>query len=46
MPTVPFIWEGQMMEPSVSVPTARAQRLADTATAEPELLPQTSPSGL
>ncbi|MNY72399.1 hypothetical protein D3C86_2109510 [compost metagenome] len=39
MPTTPFIDAGQAMEPFVSVPTATAQRLAATATAEPELDP-------
>ena len=33
---------GQTSEPSVSVPTAAAHRLAATATAEPELEPQGS----
>ena len=31
--------DGQTIEPSVSVPTAAAQRLAATAAAEPELEP-------
>jgi len=39
IPTMPFIDEGQTMEPSVSVPTAAAHRLADTATPDPELEP-------
>ncbi len=38
-PTMPFMLEGQMIEPSVSVPTAAVQRLADTATPDPELDP-------
>ena len=32
--------DGQTIEPSVSVPTATAQRFAATAAAEPELEPQ------
>jgi hypothetical protein len=40
MPTIPFIAEGQSMEPSVSVPMAMAHKLADTAVPEPELDPQ------
>jgi hypothetical protein len=40
IPTMPFALDGQTMEPSVSVPTASAQRLAETATADPELEPQ------
>jgi hypothetical protein len=40
MPTTPLLCEGQTIEPSVSVPRAAAQRLAETATAEPELDPQ------
>jgi hypothetical protein len=40
MPTIEFADEGQTIEPSVSVPTAAAQRLAATATPEPELEPQ------
>ena len=40
MPTMPLICAGQTIEPSVSVPTAAAHRLAATATAEPELEPQ------
>src|SRR5258708_2861219 len=39
MPTTPFALEGQTIEPSVSVPSATAHRLAETATAEPELEP-------
>ena len=39
MPTIPLAEDGQTMEPSVSVPTATAQRLAATAPAEPELDP-------
>ena len=39
IPTSPFADEGQMIEPSVSVPTAAAQRFADTAAPEPELEP-------
>src|ERR1700688_88413 len=40
MPTRPFAEDGQTTEPSVSVPTASAHRLADTAAPEPELEPQ------
>jgi hypothetical protein len=40
IPTIPLVWDGQTTEPSVSVPMAIAQRLADTATADPELDPQ------
>src|SRR5438876_882131 len=39
MPTIPFAVAGLIMEPSVSVPTATAHKLAATATAEPELEP-------
>ncbi len=39
MPTMPLMEDGLMTEPSVSVPTAAAQRLAATATPEPELEP-------
>ena len=39
MPTTAFAPEGQTIEPSVSVPTVIVARLADTATAEPELDP-------
>src|ERR1051325_5750623 len=38
--TMPQSVEGEMMEPSVSVPIATGQRLAETATAEPELEPE------
>ncbi len=37
---MPFTADGQTTDPSVSVPTASAPRLADTAAAEPELEPQ------
>src|SRR2546430_4646958 len=40
MPTSPFADEGQTTEPSVSVPTAAAQRFAPVAAPEPELEPQ------
>src|SRR5437667_11843764 len=40
MPTIPLVEEGETIEPSVSVPTAAAHRLAATATAEPELEPE------
>src|SRR6185436_13324876 len=39
MPTMPLTLAGQTTEPSVSVPTATAARLADTATPLPELDP-------
>ena len=39
MPTTPQMEPGEVIEPSVSVPTATAQRLAATATAEPLLEP-------
>ena len=38
-PTTPLTPEGQMMEPSVSVPMATTTRFAATAMAEPELEP-------
>src|ERR1700689_1203071 len=40
IPTIPFADDGQTIEPSVSDPTATAQRLAETAAPEPELDPQ------
>src|SRR5215470_19624064 len=40
IPTIPFVVAGQTIEPSVSVPLATLQRLAETATPEPELEPQ------
>src|SRR5512136_1887719 len=40
IPTMPQQDEGETIEPSVSVPTATAARLAATATAEPELEPE------
>ena len=39
MPTMPLLFAGHTMEPSVSVPIARAQRFAATAAPEPELEP-------
>src|SRR5687767_14345892 len=39
MPTTELTDAGQTIEPSVSVPTAAAARLAATATPEPELEP-------
>ena len=39
MPTIPLAVEGHTIEPLVSVPTAIMQRLADTATPDPELEP-------
>src|SRR6266481_5483917 len=38
-PTIRLLDAGQVIEPSVSVPTAAAQRLVAVATAEPELEP-------
>src|SRR5512142_2701936 len=38
-PTMPQELAGEVMEPSVSVPTAMAHKLAATAAAEPELDP-------
>src|ERR1700690_3212070 len=40
MPTIPLAFDGHTTEPSVSVPTASAQRLAAVAAPEPELEPQ------
>ncbi len=40
MPTRQFAFDGQTIDPSVSVPMATAHRLAETATPEPELDPQ------
>src|SRR5215468_802855 len=40
IPTIPLVVAGQTIEPSVSVPIATLQRLAETATPEPELEPQ------
>ena len=37
---MPLMDAGLTIEPSVSVPTAAAQRLAATATADPELEPE------
>ncbi|OGF98932.1 MAG: hypothetical protein A2Z86_01755 [Candidatus Glassbacteria bacterium GWA2_58_10] len=39
-PTRQFTEEGPIIEPSVSVPTAAAHRLAAAAAPEPELEPQ------
>ena len=39
MPTIPLLFDGQTIEPFVSVPMAIMDRLADTATPEPELEP-------
>jgi hypothetical protein len=39
-PTMPQIEDGLTIEPSVSLPTAAAHRLAATAAAEPELEPE------
>src|SRR5205807_5029211 len=41
-PTLRLLPEGQTTEPSVSIPTEAAQRLAAAATAEPELDPHGS----
>ena len=35
-PTIPQAWEGEMIEPSVSLPTANGARPAATAAPEPE----------
>ena len=40
IPTIPLAFEGQIIEPLVSVPMAKTVRLAETATPEPELEPQ------
>ena len=40
MPTTPHADDGQTIDPFVSVPTARAVRLAETAAPDPELDPQ------
>src|SRR5690348_15175845 len=40
IPTSDCTLDGQMMDPSVSVPTATAQKSAATPVAEPELEPQ------
>src|SRR5436309_2416456 len=39
IPTSPLLFEGDTIDPSVSVPIAAAARLAATATADPELDP-------
>src|SRR5579864_2324463 len=39
IPTIPFADDGHTTEPSVSVPTAAAQRFADAAAPDPELEP-------
>ena len=39
IPTIPLIDDGLTMEPSVSVPTAAVQKLAETAAPDPELEP-------
>jgi hypothetical protein len=38
MPTMRHIDDGQTTDPSFSVPVAAAQRFADTATPDPELI--------
>ena len=40
MPTIPFVCAGQMIDPSVYVPTAAEQRLAATEAPDPEEEPQ------
>src|SRR5580658_9261309 len=40
MPTSPLMEDGLVIDPSVSVPMAPAQRLAAAATADPELDPE------
>src|SRR5689334_19218371 len=40
MPTSPQLLDGETIEPSVSVPTATAHRLADAADPDPELDPE------
>src|SRR5262249_17896151 len=40
MPMTPFSFAGHTIEPSVSVPSDAAQKLADAAAPEPELEPQ------
>src|SRR5687768_12289783 len=40
IPPMPFMEDGQTIDPSVSVPIATVARLAATATADPELDPQ------
>src|SRR5512142_1011394 len=40
IPTMPLVCEGQMIEPSVSVPSAAAHILAATAAPDPEEEPQ------
>ena len=39
IPTIPFAFEGHIIDPHVSVPIAMAHKFAETATAEPELDP-------
>ena len=40
IPTIPDAFEGQTIEPFVSVPIAKTVRLIETATPEPELEPR------
>jgi hypothetical protein len=40
IPAIPLLLAGQTIDPFVSVPMATTHRLADTATADPELDPQ------
>ena len=40
IPTIPFAFEGHIIEPQVSVPIATAHKFAETATPDPELEPQ------
>jgi hypothetical protein len=39
IPTIPLLFDGQTIDPLVSVPIATMHKLADTATPEPELEP-------
>ena len=40
IPTMPFVCEGQMIEPSVSVPTAAAHKFAATEAPDPDEEPE------
>ena len=40
IPTIPLAFDGQIIEPQVSVPTDTTHKFEDTATADPELDPQ------
>ena len=39
MPIIPLAFDGHIIDPQVSVPTAIAHKFAETATADPELEP-------